>query len=100
MAKGNIKVVQLKTQKELHDIAGEWGSIRGGGTQSPEERARGYERQGYSGTMFVAPTTNLMLAEDKLLQNNDFRHNQHQQSNLGEEEGYIYVIQGKKSQTK
>ena len=50
--------------------------------------------------MFYAETTNMKSAENKLLQlaseNEAGRHNDHRNSNVGNENGYVYIIQGKK----
>ena len=48
--------------------------------------------------MFYAETQNMMFAEDKLLEIKVPRHNVHEFSNAQEEEGYVYVIQGRKQQ--
>jgi len=38
-----------------------------GATTEPERRKREYERDGYTGTMYYAPTQNMKKAEDRLL---------------------------------
>jgi len=88
------------SQKKLHRIASEKGSIRMGSTIQPRQRARAYQSPsggGYSGTMYVAPTENMMKAEDKLLKSKLGRHNVQSISNAQEEPGHVYAIQGKKS---
>lgn len=93
--KGNLKI-QRVNQTQLHEIASLKGSIRGGGTINPTSRAGAYQREGYGGTMYVAETQNMKQAENQLLQDFDFRHNEQERSNLPKDPGFTYVIQGKK----
>ena len=86
------------TQGELHDIIEENGAIRCGATTDIERRRDEYEDEGYSGTMFYAETQNMMFAEDKLLEIRVPLHNVHESSNAQEEEGFVYVIKGRKQQ--
>ncbi|MBM4320089.1 MAG: hypothetical protein FJ125_09035 [Deltaproteobacteria bacterium] len=86
----------MATQGDLHDIADEQGSIRAGVTTDLEATRRRYEREGYGGTLYAAPTRNMMRAEDQMLGEHGFRHNQQTTSNAPEDPGFVYVIQGKK----
>lgn len=49
-------------------------------------------KDGYSGVMYVAETTDMQLAEDQLLQQQNFRDNIHQTSNQVARPGYVYLI--------
>lgn len=93
--KGNISKVIFVSQAELNEIAQENNSIRVGSTIDPCVRANQYEREGYSGTMYVAKTTNMQYAENKLLEH-DTRHNVHSLSNASNDDGFVYVINGRK----
>lgn len=97
---GNINIVQV-TQKELLDmIENETHVIRTGATINDEKRASQYEREGYSGTMYVAHTQNMNMAENRLLEsaaeNNSCKWNVQQTSNKEDDKGYVYVIKGKR----
>ena len=85
-------------QRDLQDIIEEKGAIRCGATIDIERRRDEYEDEGYSGTMFYAETQNMMFAEDKLLEIRVPRHNVQEVSNAQEEEGFVYVIKGRKQQ--
>jgi hypothetical protein len=85
------------TQEELREIANDKFSVRVGATVNPENRSNLYKHEGYAGTMYIAPTTNMMKAEDKLLEAGHGVHNVHQVSNAQEAPGYVYVIKGKKT---
>lgn len=93
--RGYIREIVYTTQQELHEKAEECGSIRAGATVDPNRRADEYEAEGFSGRMYVAPTENMMKAEDKLL-DHELRHNEQVNSNAAEGAGYVYVIQGRK----
>jgi hypothetical protein len=93
--RGNIDKIIQASQAELNEIAQEKGSIRVGSTKDPIRRAGEYEREGYSGTMYVAKTTNMKYAANKLLKLNP-RHNVYSSSNADEDDGYVYVLKGKK----
>ena len=98
---GNMKIVETN-QTDLHRmIENETHVIRVGATdRDPKDRKGEYERQGYSGTMYVAPTQNMQKAENTLLQkaieNDAGKWNVQQRSNIGDYEGYVYIIQGKR----
>ena len=94
---------RIKTsQKDLRRILkNKRGVIRVGATErDPNMRANEYENEGYSGKMRFAPTTNIRLAENKLL--NPAKkcgtaiHNKHERSNLRDVDGFVYIIQGKR----
>lgn len=89
----------ILTQRELFEIATEWGAVRVGATGHPAARAASYTHEGYGGTMYMAWTENMMLAENRLLQfafdNGGGRHNYHILSNARPEPGFVYVIQGR-----
>lgn len=85
------------TQADLHQIAQLPGAIRAGSTANVDQRAEAYGREGYSGTMFVAPTKNMQQAEDALLQSHNFRHNVQSASNAQQAAGHVYVIKGRRS---
>lgn len=93
--KGNL-TIQHTTQMDLHNLAAEHGSIRVGVTTDLDARIRSYENKGYSGTFYVAPTQNMMQAENRLLSGYDFRHNQQNQSNASDKPGWVYLIRGRK----
>jgi hypothetical protein len=94
--RGFIRETIEVSQAELNEIAQEVGSIRVGATEhNPNKRANQYEDEGYSGVMYYSKTTNMQLAENKLLEHNT-RHNKHKRSNIGDGPGYVYVIVGKK----
>jgi len=102
MANGNIREIRKVFIRDLqYKIEFEKGVIRVGATERAiQQRAREYELEGYSGIMFYAETTNLNSAENALLQlaseNKVGIHNVHRNSNVGNENGYVYIIQGKK----
>jgi hypothetical protein len=54
-----------------------------------------YERDGYKGTMYEAPTKNMRMAENKLL-GSDLLHNDQGKSNVEAKPGHTYVIKGRK----
>ncbi len=93
--RGNIREIIEVSQAELNEIAQECGSIRVGATEDPYKRSKQYEKDGYSGVMYISKTNNMLFAEDKLLEHNT-RHNIHKRSNVADEPGYVYVINGKK----
>ncbi len=93
--KGNIKKIFHVTQSDLNEIVEQNNSIRVGSTKDPNSRAKQYERDGYSGTMYVAKTSNMQQAENKLLDHNT-RHNDHKTSNQSDDAGYVYVINGRR----
>ncbi|CAF0986045.1 unnamed protein product [Brachionus calyciflorus] len=86
---------EFVTQRDLNEMAQEKNSIRVGSTVDPQQRAYQYQAEGYAGTMFVAKTANMLLAEDKLLEHQT-RHNVHMRSNAPNDEGFVYVIKGRK----
>ena len=86
------------TQQELHEIINEHGSIRCGATTRLEERSGEYENMGYTGIMYYAETQNMRLAEDKLLSIRVPRYNIQDISNAQEDDGYVYVINGRRQQ--
>ena len=92
---GKIREIIEVSQAELNEIAQQYNSIRVGATKDLDVRANQYEREGYSGIMYIAKTTNMQYAEDKLLEH-DTRHNIHKTSNVDNGSGYVYVINGKK----
>lgn len=94
--KGKLELEKVSSQKKLHIKAREKGSIRVGSTETPYIRKGTYEVKGYSGTMYFAKTSNMMKAEDKLLAIKTFLYNKQKYSNVPEEKGYVYVIQGRK----
>ena len=96
--RGNIREIVEVSQADLNRIAQQNNSIRVGSTKNPRtanSRANQYEREGYSGTMYMAKTTNRQYAEDRLL-DYDTRHNVQKLSNSKTEDGYVYVINGKR----
>lgn len=98
---GNIREIVQVSQKDLHDmIENETHVIRVGATTDVDQRASQYEREGYSGIMYFARTENMKRAEDKLLEiameNDSGKWNVHEKSNVGEGDGYIYAIKGKR----
>lgn len=80
---------------DLHRYADR--GIRAGSTNNPNRRKGEYAREGYRGKMYYARTKNMKTAETKLLSQHNFKHNQQVTSNQQPEEGYIYVIQGRKT---
>ena len=92
---GNIRKIVRTTQNKLAEIAKKDYSIRVGSTTNPKNRAKQYEREGYSGTIYYAKTSTMKKSENELLKN-DPRHNDHKRSNVGENPGYVYVVKGKK----
>ena len=67
--------------------------VRTGSTEDPDMRRRDYVyKDGYSGVMYVAETTDMQLAEDQLLHQQNFRDNIHQTSNQVAGPGYVYLI--------
>ena len=91
-----IREIAPVTQEKLKEIADGKFIARVGSTTNPENRANNYQHEGYAGVMYVAPTTNMMKAEDKLLGSGYGVHNVHEMSNAQETNGYIYAIKGKK----
>ena len=84
------------TQEELGEYEQMPGAIYTGTTDDPGPRAREHERNGYSGKMYYARTSNMKLKEDKMLERGEFPHNKQEKSGQDEGEGYIYIIVGKK----
>ena len=75
------------------------GAIRAGSTNDIERRRGEYYGGGYRGTMYYAKTKNMKKAEDRLLKDacEEFlRHNRQCRSNNTEDEGYVYLIKGRK----
>ena len=69
------------------------GMVRTGSTQNPNKRRSDYVyKDGYSGVMYVAETTDMKLTEDQLLKQQDFRDNIQKKSNQVEGPGYVYLI--------
>ena len=100
-SQGNIRETVEVSQGQLHKmIEKEKGVIRCGATANYNNRANGYEREGYSGVLYYARTKNMMKAEDNLLKTGSNSgsciHNQQGQSNMQEKPGYVYVVKGKK----
>lgn len=91
-----MKVVHLKTQSKLIKIRSKRGAVRVGSTKNPSSRSSNYATNGYRGTMFVAPTKNMMRSEDRFLKNSYARHNVHGFSNASEDKGFVYVIKGQR----
>ncbi|CAF0744275.1 unnamed protein product [Brachionus calyciflorus] len=87
--------IEFVTQKELNEIVQEKNSIRVGSTGNPQQRAQQLEAEGYAGTMYVAKTTNMQLAENKLLEYQP-RHNERLKSNAPNDEGFVFLIKGRK----
>ncbi len=92
-----LVIKEISLSKIKKKIINENGIPRVGGTKrEPKLRAREYERQGYSGIMFYAKTSNIKFAENDLLElANKFEdgyNNKHRKSNLRSVPGYIYII--------
>ncbi len=102
MANGNIREIRKVFIHDLqYKIEFEKGVIRIGATERAiQQKAREYELEGYSGIMFYAEATNINSAENALTklasENKAGIHNVHRNSNVGNESGYVYIIQGKK----
>ena len=94
-SRGHLKTEKV-SQKELHQITGQKGSVYVGSSVDIQQRTGQHQREGYSGTVYYASTDNMMRAEDKLLQQNPGRHNIQQQSNAEQGKGYVYGIKGRK----
>ena len=92
---GYIRKIVLTKQMQLAKILKKDYSIRVGSTKDPKNRGKEYEREGYSGTIYTAKTSNMKKSENKLLKANP-RHNDHKKSNAAEESGFVYVLNGKK----
>jgi len=85
--------LQMSTQKEikLHISGGQIERV--GATIDPNRRCKEYERKGYRGTMYYAPTTNMKKAENSLLNACETcSQNIQKASNVDEEPGYVYAI--------
>lgn len=71
-------------------------NYRVGSTVDPERRRKEYVREGYTGEMQYAKTTDMRRAEDRLLStckgNNSCPANVQRQSNQKHKEGYVYTI--------
>jgi len=92
-----IRDIVTVTQEQLNKIIADGKFIvRVGATINPEKRADDYERDGYTGVMYVAFTKNMMKAGDKLLRNGYGIYNRQGLSNAPEAPGYIYAIKGRK----
>ena len=89
---GTLTILDIGTQEELHNIAATQGSVYVGSTDNPQQRAYAYESEGFSGAMYVAKNTNMMKAEDRLLQiafeTGGGRHNTQRRSNAAQGPGY------------
>jgi hypothetical protein len=100
---GKIRKIVEVDRMTLRRIDSARGSIRGGSTINPHQRAAAYQSPsggGYSGTMFVSRTNNMMTDEDAVLnvgaQSGRGRHNAHRFSNAPAAPGFSYVINGRK----
>ena len=97
-----VQAVGPVSQGHLSEIATQRGSIRVGATSDPGTRARVYANEGYAGIMFVAKTSNMRKAENRLLkaafESGSGRHNQQTRSNAVAEPGFVYVISGRRYQ--
>jgi len=83
------------TQEKVRKTAKRQSIARVGATANPKGRANSYQHEGYRGVMYIAPTRNMMKAEDKLLRTPG-RHNVHQWSNAKQARGHVYVLEGRK----
>lgn len=93
---GYIREVVEVSQGELTRIADERGAVYVGSAKDCHSRADGHEQKGFSGVMYAAKTSNMMHAEDKLLEYGH-RHNSHQWSGAQQSPGYVYAIKGTKA---
>ena len=82
--RGNLRLENVSTQAELHRRAKKRDAIYVGATDDPHRRLRDHAKEGYSGTMYVARTENMRLAEDKLLKSGSYRYNTQELSNVDE----------------
>mmetsp|Transcript_14151 Transcript_14151/g.22089 ORF Transcript_14151/g.22089 Transcript_14151/m.22089 type:complete len:113 (-) Transcript_14151:192-530(-) len=91
-----VKVTAVKNQRCLSSHASKRSAVRVGATKSPPTRSGQYANSGYHGTMYVAKTSNMKAAENKLLANHSGRHNVQKTSNAAATSGYVYTIVGQK----
>ncbi len=101
VSRGYIReLVEVSQEKLFEMIETETHIIRAGASIDCPTRADGYQGDLYSGVMFYARTQNMKKAENKLLaagkENGNCIHNIHMKSNVQEEPGFVYIIQGKK----
>jgi hypothetical protein len=83
---------------ELHDIVttrSPIGVYIGATRRPPEKRCYEHEREGKTGLMYFAKTTNMKHAETRLITSATRpKYNQQQQSGMPETKGFVYVIVG------
>ena len=85
-------------------VVGKEGTVNIGATSDIHARRNQKYLEGYRGTMYYAATRNMHQKENKFLELHNTgagrypRHNIHTESNMPEEEGYVYCIQGQKRQ--
>ena len=86
----NILILHNVTQTELWCVApqGEYAGI----TKDPERRRGEHQGEGYKGIMYCAPTQNMELAENKLLEVCPCYANRQRRSNASPDPGYVYII--------
>ncbi len=95
---GNLQLVEVQTQAELQAMVVYPGFVYVGSTVNPGQRGYAHSASGFYGTLYYAPTQNMMAAEDRLL---DIAlgagraiHNDQQRSNAAQEPGFVYAIKG------
>lgn len=93
-----IKEVIHTTQAELNRIVNSGNAVRVGYTNDAQRRASEYSRDGYTGTMLTARTTNGRRSEQRLLDaqfssNSRTNNNVHRNSNISSgKSGRVYII--------
>ena len=93
---GNIREFKTVPFSELLKLAAGKNVARVGATEKdPKGRAAQYEKEGYSGVMYMFKTENMRKAEDQLLQQGG-THNEQRKSNVQDKPGFVYVIIGRK----
>ena len=95
MTQGYVREMIEVNQQELRKISEAPQTVRVGASGNVDSRANQYEREGYSGVMYYAKTSNQMRAEDKRLEHAHV-HNRHQYSNAAAAPGYVYAIKGRR----
>lgn len=91
---------QQRTQAQLHNMMARSTVLRVGATNDVGRRCGEYKYESshayHSGrTMYFAPTTNMKMAEDRLLARADAAgcsRNDHTSSNAQSQQGFVYVI--------
>lgn len=91
-----MELVKIHDMPDLYSHIDDWGAGRTGSTRHITDRCKQYYSEGFRGIMYYARTGNMRAQEDELLSRGKWKHNPQLRSNAPEEEGYVYIIVGRK----